>query len=295
MAEPRAATPRTTRYSRLSAKAKARPRIPRLSGSAPGRLHRHARFAGRRRPERAKISGSTGVSCRRASHTSIGGARRATIISMVRGTRMGSLAYDLAVGRPFAIDGLTSALGVEQARPRPRRVFRARDILVQGGERVGIPELCVDREPDIIEKWRRRSFTSRRACELAAEFSRRRRSRNAPAPTFWSPVRPSSAASSGPTWRRMARAVMSCRWSTRRKRLFPIRRIGFVESEGLGSVTAGRAETWRNDYRTLLANHRAACARSASNSAGASPSIAPMRPTELLFAIQTRAWVPARS
>ena len=35
-------------------------------------------------------------------------------------------------------------------------------------------------------------------------------------------------------------------------------RVEFVEPEGAGSVTAGRAETWRNDYQGLVARHRAA-------------------------------------
>ena len=35
-------------------------------------------------------------------------------------------------------------------------------------------------------------------------------------------------------------------------------RVEFVEPEGAGSITAGRAETWRNDYQGLIARHRAA-------------------------------------
>ena len=35
-------------------------------------------------------------------------------------------------------------------------------------------------------------------------------------------------------------------------------RVEFVEPEGAGSVTAGRAETWRNDYQGIVARHRAA-------------------------------------
>jgi uncharacterized protein (DUF58 family) len=35
-------------------------------------------------------------------------------------------------------------------------------------------------------------------------------------------------------------------------------RVEFIEPEGAGAVTAGRAETWRNDYQSLIANHRAA-------------------------------------
>jgi uncharacterized protein (DUF58 family) len=34
-------------------------------------------------------------------------------------------------------------------------------------------------------------------------------------------------------------------------------RVEFIEPEGAGSVTAGRAESWRNDYLGLVARHRA--------------------------------------
>ena len=35
-------------------------------------------------------------------------------------------------------------------------------------------------------------------------------------------------------------------------------RVEFIEPEGAGSVTAGRAETWRTDYQGIVARHRAA-------------------------------------
>src|SRR5262249_56589434 len=35
-------------------------------------------------------------------------------------------------------------------------------------------------------------------------------------------------------------------------------RIEFIEPEGAGAITAGRAETWRSDYEKRLDNHRAA-------------------------------------
>jgi len=35
-------------------------------------------------------------------------------------------------------------------------------------------------------------------------------------------------------------------------------RVEFIEPEGAGSVTAGRAETWRNDYQGIVERHRAA-------------------------------------
>jgi len=35
-------------------------------------------------------------------------------------------------------------------------------------------------------------------------------------------------------------------------------RVEFIEPEGAGSVTAGRAEAWRTDYQTIVERHRAA-------------------------------------
>ncbi len=34
-------------------------------------------------------------------------------------------------------------------------------------------------------------------------------------------------------------------------------RVEFIEPEGAGSVTAGRAETWRDAYQGIVARHRA--------------------------------------
>jgi uncharacterized protein (DUF58 family) len=33
--------------------------------------------------------------------------------------------------------------------------------------------------------------------------------------------------------------------------------VEFIEPEGAGRITAGRAETWRNDYQGIVARHRA--------------------------------------
>jgi uncharacterized protein (DUF58 family) len=35
-------------------------------------------------------------------------------------------------------------------------------------------------------------------------------------------------------------------------------RVEFIEPEGAGSITAGRAEAWRNDYQAIVERHRAA-------------------------------------
>ena len=51
---------------------------------------------------------------------------------------------------------------------------------------------------------------------------------------------------------------MWCRSSIRPRKASPIAgRVEFIEPEGAGTVTAGRAETWRNDYQGLVARHRA--------------------------------------
>ncbi len=88
----------------------------------------------------------------------------------------------------------------------------------------------------------------------------------------------------------MVRVAMSSRSSTRPEETFPYDgRVEFVESEGLGSVTAGRAETWRSDYQTLLAHHRAAL-RAECDQFGWSFTVhrTDRGPTELLFAIHAR-------
>jgi uncharacterized protein (DUF58 family) len=66
-------------------------------------------------------------------------------------------------------------------------------------------------------------------------------------------------------------------------------RVEFVEPEGLGSITAGRAETWRSEYQTLVANHRAAL-RAECEQFGWSFTVhrTDRGPTELLFAIHAR-------
>jgi uncharacterized protein (DUF58 family) len=66
-------------------------------------------------------------------------------------------------------------------------------------------------------------------------------------------------------------------------------RVEFVESEGLGTVTAGRAELWRAEYQALVANHRAALRAEAEQFGWTFTVHRTNRgPTELLFAIHGR-------
>src|SRR3954447_19839303 len=137
--------------------------------------------------------------------------------------------------------------------------FALSEVLVQGGERVGIPELMrPTANRNVIEKMAQSIVhdTAERP-SLPPNF--------APAPfsevvllsDFWSPVA---------DFRRILGqlAANGARGHVVQvvdpvEETFPYAgRVEFIEPEGLGSITAGRAETWRADYKTLIADHRAA-------------------------------------
>ena len=67
------------------------------------------------------------------------------------------------------------------------------------------------------------------------------------------------------------------------------RRIEFVEPEGGGRITAGRAETWRSDYTARVERHRAAI-RAETDRLGWSFAIhrTDRPPSELLLALHAR-------
>src|SRR6185312_7155186 len=137
--------------------------------------------------------------------------------------------------------------------------FALAEVLVQGGERVGVPELMrPSANRNVIEKMAQAIVhdTSERP-SLPPNFS--------PAPfsevlllsDVWSPVSEfrriiGQLAANGA--RGHVVQVVDPAEET-----FPyMGRVEFIEPEGLGSITAGRAETWRSEYKTLVANHRAA-------------------------------------
>jgi uncharacterized protein (DUF58 family) len=168
--------------------------------------------------------------------------------------------------------------------------FAMAEVLVQGGERVGIPDLMrPTASRNIIEKMAQNFIHDSTAKpSLPPNFS--------PAPfsevlllsDFWSPI---------PDFRRIIGqlAANGARGHVVQvvdpaEESFPYSgRIEFIESEGLGSITAGRAEAWRNDYQALLANHRAAL-RAECEQIGWSFTVhrTDRGPTELLFAIHAR-------
>ncbi|MDP1909188.1 MAG: DUF58 domain-containing protein [Hyphomicrobium sp.] len=168
--------------------------------------------------------------------------------------------------------------------------FALAEILVQGGERVGIPELMrPTANRNVIESMAQRIVHDmREAPSLPPNF--------APAPfsevvllsDLWSPIAEfrkiiGQLAANGA--RGHVVQVVDPAEET-----FPYSgRIEFVESEGLGSVTAGRAETWRDDYQKLLADHRAAL-RAETEQFGWTFTVhrTDRGPTELLFALHAR-------
>ncbi len=168
--------------------------------------------------------------------------------------------------------------------------FALAEVLVQGGERVGIP--------DVMRPTANRNIIEKMAQTIVHDTGERPSlpPNFAPAPfsevlllsDFWSPVADfrriiGQLAANGARGH-VVQVVDPAEES------FPyMGRVEFVESEGLGSVTAGRAEAWRSDYQKLVANHRAAL-RAECEQFGWSFTVhrTDRGPTELLFAIHAR-------
>ena len=168
--------------------------------------------------------------------------------------------------------------------------FALAEVLVQGGERVGIPELMrPTANRNVIESMAQRIVHDlREAPSQPPNF--------APAPfsevvllsDLWSPISDfrkiiGQLAANGARGH-VVQVVDPAEES------FPYSgRVEFVESEGLGSVTAGRAEMWREDYQKLLAQHRAAL-RAETEQFGWTFTVhrTDRGPTELLFALHAR-------
>jgi uncharacterized protein (DUF58 family) len=168
--------------------------------------------------------------------------------------------------------------------------FAMAEVLVQGGERVGVPELMrPSANRNVIEKMAEAIVhdTSERP-SLPPNF--------APAPysevlllsDFWSPIsefrRTIGQLAANGARGHVVQVVDPA------EETFPYAgRVEFIEPEGFGSITAGRAETWRNDYQQMLANHRAAL-RAECDHFGWSFTVhrTDRGPTELLFALHGR-------
>jgi uncharacterized protein (DUF58 family) len=154
----------------------------------------------------------------------------------------------------------TSALAKDSKLERALVVaFALAEVLVQGGERVGIPGLT-------------RPTASRNVIEKIAEAILHDPSDRASLPPSFAPSPLSEVVVLSDLWVPLGdvRGTITQLSSTGAhghvvqiidpaEESFPYSgRIEFIEPEGAGSITAGRAEAWRNDYQDIVARHRAA-------------------------------------
>ena len=154
----------------------------------------------------------------------------------------------------------TSALTTDSKLDRALIVaFALSEILVQGGERVGVPGLM-------------RPTASRNVIEKMAEAILHDPTERTSLPLSFAPSPLSEVVMLSDLWAPIGdvRGIIAQLSATGAhghvvqvvdpaEESFPYSgRIEFIEPEGAGSVTAGRAETWRTDYQGIVARHRAA-------------------------------------
>jgi len=137
--------------------------------------------------------------------------------------------------------------------------FALAEVLVQGGERVGVPGLL-------------RPTASRNVIEKMAEGIVHDPTERASLPPSFAPSPLSEVVLLSDLWSPTSEVLATIAQLSGTgaqghvvqivdpaEESFPYSgRIEFIEPEGAGSVTAGRAETWRNDYAGLVERHRAA-------------------------------------
>jgi uncharacterized protein (DUF58 family) len=164
------------------------------------------------------------------------------------------------------------------------------EVLVEGGERVGIPGLM-------------RPSGSRNVIDLMAQAIVHDRSERASLPPNFSPSPLSEIVLLSDLWSpigEVRRVITQLSGSGARghvvqivdpaEETFPYwGRIEFVDPEGAGRITAGRAETWKADYTTRVKQHRDAI-RSETDRLGFSFTIhrTDRSASELLLALHAR-------
>ncbi len=168
--------------------------------------------------------------------------------------------------------------------------FALAEVLVQGGERVGLPGLL-------------RPTASRNVIDKMAEAILHDRSHRASLPPTFAPSPLSEVVALSDFWNplpELRQMITQMAASGAHGHLvqivdpaeesFPYAgRVEFIEPEGAGSVTAGRAESWRTDYEGLIARHRDAL-RAETEQRGWTFAIhrTDRPPTELLLALHAR-------
>jgi uncharacterized protein (DUF58 family) len=168
--------------------------------------------------------------------------------------------------------------------------FALGEVLVQGGERVGLPGLMrPTANRNVIDKMAEAILHDRsERASLPPSFAPSPLSEVVVLSDFWSPIGDvrqtlTQLAASG-AHGHLVQIVDPAEES------FPYAgRVEFVEPEGAGSITAGRAESWRDDYQGLIARHRAAIRANTDQRAWTFAIHRTDRPaTELLLALHAR-------
>jgi uncharacterized protein (DUF58 family) len=135
--------------------------------------------------------------------------------------------------------------------------FALAEVLVQGGERVGIPGLL-------------RPTASRNVIDKMAQAILHDQTERASLPVAFAPSPLAEVVLLSDLWSPIGQVQQTIAQLSATgahghvvqvvdpaEESFPYAgRVEFIEPEGGGSVTAGRAETWRNDYQGLVARHR---------------------------------------
>lgn len=168
--------------------------------------------------------------------------------------------------------------------------FALAEVLVQGGERVGIPGLM-------------RPTANRNVIETMAQVIVHDNSERPSLPPNFQPAPYSEVLLLSDLWSPISEfrsAIGKLAANGARGHIvqvvdpaeesFPYSgRVEFVEPEGHGTITAGRAERWRSEYQSIVANHRAAL-RAEAEQFGWSFTVhrTDRGPTDLLFAIHAR-------
>ncbi len=197
---------------------------------------------------------------------------------------------------PLALDGVHArTLAQESKLDRTLVVaFALAEVLVQAGERVGMPGLMRPTgSRNVLDKMANailHDVTQRASLPLA--FAPSALAEIVVVSDFWSPMAEvrktlaqlSSTGAHGHTVQIVDPAEETFPYSGR---------VEFVEPEGGGSITAGRAEAWKADYETRVARHRAEI-RAETDKLGWSFAIHRTdRPaTELLLALHARMGAP---
>jgi uncharacterized protein (DUF58 family) len=137
--------------------------------------------------------------------------------------------------------------------------FALAEILVEGGERVGIPGLMRPRASrNVVDQMAQAIiYDPAERASLPPSFVPSALAGVVVLSDFWSPageIQKMLAQLSGSGAHGHLVQVVDPAEET-----FPYSgRVEFVEPEGAGAITAGRAETWRSDFESRVASHRAA-------------------------------------